>query len=263
MNARSLAISTVAALVIGLLAVPPIVLCGSALNGGDTLKFPPSGISLRWFGMLFSGSWRQVWITTATVAALTACLATAVAVPLAFLTRWLAPLHRKLLFLAVSQSVILPLVLYALVLRRAVTFVGLLDYPMGLAFGHAVLALPLAYWVVYLDVRDVPSEVIRAARSLGASPLSAFVRVVLPMIRRGMLMAALFAAAISIADVTVCLYLSRQSLETVGSRLWVEMQFQYTPLAAAASVVLVFVGFCCYLTATAFGRSSRTRRGAT
>ena len=37
----------------GLLALPLIVVAGVSLNGGQSLRFPPEDLSLRWYGELF------------------------------------------------------------------------------------------------------------------------------------------------------------------------------------------------------------------
>ena len=36
-----------------LLALPLVVVTGVSLNGGQTLRFPPQDLSLRWYGELF------------------------------------------------------------------------------------------------------------------------------------------------------------------------------------------------------------------
>lgn len=260
MSKAGLFVGGVTFMVAAAFILPALVLVGCAFDG-DRLSFPPDNIDPRWFARIGSNSWLATWLTTFTVCGLAVLIVCGTAVPLAFLARRVGRVGRVVLFVAAAHSLFLPLVLYGLVLRRLAGYAGLLDHPLGLALGHAGLALPLALWAVYGDVSRLRPEGVLAARSLGASWGGAFRAVVWPVIRRGVVRAGALAAVVSLGDVTLCVYLSRIELQTVGSRLWVEMQFEYTPLAAAASVVLIGLGGAAYFVAISQVHRRRDQEG--
>jgi ABC-type spermidine/putrescine transport system permease subunit II len=71
-------------LILRLLAAPLVVITGVSLNGGQSLRFPPQEVSLRWYGALFEQpDWLGPLRNSVLIAALASLLAVAVALPLA------------------------------------------------------------------------------------------------------------------------------------------------------------------------------------
>ena len=81
------------ALIALFLALPLIVVAGVSVNAKQTLAFPPQGFSLGWYGEIFlNPEWRNALFASVTLALLSAALACAIALPLAwFLWRRIAP----------------------------------------------------------------------------------------------------------------------------------------------------------------------------
>jgi len=68
---------------------------------------------------------------------------------------------------------------------------GLRDTLLALILTHAAYALPLSIWILTSFFRHIPAVLYQAARVDGCSPLSAFVRVILPIAKPGLAVAAL------------------------------------------------------------------------
>ena len=67
------------------LAAPLVVVAGVSLNQKKALLFPPEGLSLAWYGQLFiDAGWRNALLASLGIAALSAALAVAIALPLAW-----------------------------------------------------------------------------------------------------------------------------------------------------------------------------------
>ena len=81
--------------------------------------------------------------------------------------------------------------------------------------GHALVAIPFVVRTVLPVLRGVEVRRLEAAATLGASPLRAWRSVVLPHLRRPVVVAAGLAAAISLGEFGATSFLSRSGQETM------------------------------------------------
>ncbi|OOG57665.1 hypothetical protein B0E49_05180 [Polaromonas sp. C04] len=101
----------------------------------------------------------------------------------------------------------------------------------------------------------------RAARSLGASPTTAFRRITLPIIWPGVFSGALFAFATSFDEVVVVLFLGGVEQRTIPRQMWTDLREQLSPTILAAAVVLVLISVGMLLTLEALRRRNAKMRG--
>ena len=90
-----------------------------------------------------------------------------------------------------------PLPLLALPLAIMFIRTGLADTALGLAFVHTTLAVPFAVLITFSLFSGIPLELEEAAWTLGCTRLTAFTKVVLPLILPGITASAIFAFVIS------------------------------------------------------------------
>ncbi len=90
-----------------------------------------------------------------------------------------------------------PLPLLALPLAVLFIRIGLDDTVLGLALVHTTLAIPFAVLITYSLFSGIPVELEEAAWTLGCTRLTAFTKVVLPLILPGITASAIFAFVIS------------------------------------------------------------------
>jgi multiple sugar transport system permease protein len=90
-----------------------------------------------------------------------------------------------------------PLPLLALPLAVMFIQVGLDDTALGLALVHTTLAIPFAVLITFSLFSGIPIELEEAAWTLGCTRLTAFTKVVLPLILPGITASAIFAFVIS------------------------------------------------------------------
>ncbi|MCG6901554.1 MAG: carbohydrate ABC transporter permease [Rhodobacter sp.] len=90
-----------------------------------------------------------------------------------------------------------PLPLLALPLAVLFIRTGLDDTAFGLALVHTTLALPFAVLITFSLFSGIPIELEEAAWTLGCNRLTAFTKVVLPLILPGITASAIFAFVIS------------------------------------------------------------------
>ncbi|MGA1873431.1 MAG: ABC transporter permease [Thermoplasmatota archaeon] len=114
---------------------------------------------------------------------------------------------------------------------------------------HSVIAYPLGARAVYSSMKAVPNDLMRAARSMGAGPLETYLKVRLPLIMPGILVAAVFSFAISLGELGATLMVSSESYMTMPVFLYRMIEGggrEIGPMNAFA-VILMLITFLSFL----------------
>ncbi len=120
--------------------------------------------------------------------------------------------------------------------------VGLDNTFVGLILAHATLNLPMAVWLMGVFVRDVPNELVEAARIDGASTPVLLRTVVLPIIAPGLAATAVLTFVFSWNEFAVALNLTMKQTATVPvaiAKFAQDFEIQYTQMAASAALSIL------------------------
>jgi multiple sugar transport system permease protein len=120
--------------------------------------------------------------------------------------------------------------------------VGLDNTFTGLILAHATLNLPMAVWLMGVFVRDVPNELVEAARIDGASPPRIFANVVLPIVAPGLAATTVLCFVFSWNEFAVALNLTMKQTATVPvaiAKFAQDFEIQYTQMAASAALSIL------------------------
>jgi len=151
--------------------------------------------SLRFFAG-FEGMLGALW-NSAVVAAITMVLSITISAPAGYaLSRFDFP-GKGLFRLLIMLTRAFPLPLLALPLAVMFIRTGLDDTVFGLALVHTTLAIPFAVLITYSLFSGIPLELEEAAWTLGCNRVTAFTKVILPLILPGIAASAIFAFVIS------------------------------------------------------------------
>ena len=129
--------------------------------------------------------------------------------------------------------------------------VGLDNTFTGLILAHATLNLPMAIWLMSVFVRDVPVELVEAARLDGASTPALLQKIVLPIVAPGLAATGVLTFVFSWNEFAVALNLTMKQTATVPvaiAKYAQDYEIQYTQMAASAALsilpalVLLLVG---------------------
>jgi alpha-glucoside transport system permease protein len=99
----------------------------------------------------------------------------------AFAFAWLDFPGRRFFFVLVVGLMVVPLQLTLVPLLRLYTQLDLNGTFLGLWLAHTGFGLPLAVFLLYGYIATLPGEIIESAQVDGASPLTTFTRLVLPL----------------------------------------------------------------------------------
>ncbi|HEY0117911.1 MAG TPA: ABC transporter permease subunit [Cellulomonas sp.] len=85
----------------------------------------------------------------------------------------------------------------------------------SLAFAYGILCLPFAYRAIQSNLDAIDTRTLaEAARSLGAGWGSVMLKVIVPNVRRGLMLAALISVAVVLGEFTIASLLNRPNLQT-------------------------------------------------
>jgi putative spermidine/putrescine transport system permease protein len=134
-----------------------------------------------------------------------------------------------------------PAVIAALALYFAFASVGIGSSLPGLILAHTILAAPFVVVAVLATLRGIDPALLRAAESLGASPLLGLCRIILPLARPGMLAGGVFAFATSFDEVMVALFIAAPGQFTLPRQMFSGLREQITPTVFAAATIVLLV----------------------
>jgi molybdate transport system permease protein len=187
-----------------------------------------------------------------------------VSIPLAW---WLSACRSRAMVL-VETIITLPIVLpptvlgfYLLVLFSPQQPLGKLWYQIqgstlafsfpGLVFGSVLYSLPYAVQPVLAAFRSVPGTYTDASRGLGASAFKTFWRIILPLSRRGIYVAAILGFAHTVGEFGVILMIGGSipgQTRVASIALYDEVQKINYPVAHKLAIVLLGAAFLTVLT---------------
>ncbi|MGY2225049.1 ABC transporter permease [Pseudomonas gingeri] len=222
------------------LVVPILVIVPLSFNEGSFLSYPLSGFSLRWYQeFLGSQEWMRALRNSLVIAPAATLLATALGT-LAAVGLARGEFRGKGLIMAILISpMIAPVVIIAVALYFFFAQLNLLNSYLGLVLAHAALGVPFVVITVAATLQGYDRNFSRAAASLGATPLMAFRKVMLPLIAPGVISGALFAFATSFDEVVVTLFLASPAQRTLPMQMFGGIRENLNPTIAAAATLMV------------------------
>ena len=244
---------------VGLVLLSPLaVMAGVSLNAKKRLFFPPDGVSLRWYGELFSDAgWLNAVKNSVTIAGLSALVALSVALPLAwFLWRYRVRYARALFMLGVAPF-ILPPVITALGFLSFWATVGMYGQMAAVVVSHGIFFVTLPLVTVSLGLESIDEETVEAAETLGARGWTMFRTIVLPLVRPYMLSGYAFAFVLSLNENIVAYMVAGFTVETLPIKIFNSLRYGYTPVMAVVAVLFVLLAMLVFGTLARFGNLPR------
>jgi spermidine/putrescine transport system permease protein len=181
------------AAVVTFMLLPLALVIVFSFNAAALTSFPLTGFTLDWYARLFANdSFWPALTDSLIIAAAVAILSVMVGVLAAM---GLSKLKGRAAMLLLDILAI-PMMLPALIIGIALLsfFVRVLSLPLGLPtviLGQLVVIVPFVVAILYARLSNFDWSLVESARDLGASPLTAFATITLPIIRPSVAGAAL------------------------------------------------------------------------
>lgn len=225
-----------------LLAAPTLIVMIVSFTSGLSLRFPPPGLSLRWYEAL-AESWQLQFAAANSLKV--AVVATALSVLLGVPAALAIGRSEARVAKALDQFFLSPLVLPGLAFGLAslifFTASGLTVSLATLVIGHTVISVPYVVRNTVAALAQLDPAQIDSSLSLGASRLTTFRRVTLPSIRSGILSGAFVCFMASFDNIPVSLFLRDAATDMLPVRMWQDLEGKLDVTIAAASTFLIVV----------------------
>ncbi len=224
------------------LILPTLLIIPMSLSQTDYIQFPPQGLTWHWYQVYFSdpdwmaATWFSVRIAIATTVSATIIGAMA---SLA-IVRGDLPFKNALQVLSVGPMIV-PHVVFGVALYLVFSPLQLTGNFIGFLIAHTVLAIPYVVITVTASLQRLDPMLELAGLSCGANRLQTFFRIVLPNIAPGIASAAVFAFLASFDEATVAFFISDTGGKSIGRKMFEDIDFNLTPVIAAASAVFVAI----------------------
>jgi putative spermidine/putrescine transport system permease protein len=181
----------------------------------------PDGFTTRWFGEAWTGNDVKTALgATLTSAVAVVAVALLVGVPAGYALARRGFPGRAAVMAFLLLPVMLPPLTYAVQLTALLYRVGLGGSLLGVVIANLVPTVPLVVLVVVPFVTRIPVEVEGAARVFGAGRLRLFTRVLVPLLRPGILAAAVLAFVRVLGSFELTFFISDEHSQTLVVSLY-------------------------------------------
>ena len=243
------------------LIAPTIIVLLTSLTASESLRFPPSGLSLRWYYALIDADQMQraawnslvvaIWTTLISVV-----LGTAASLAIArSRAKWMKA--ADLLFVS---PLLLPALAFGFAALVYINKLGLSPSIPLLVLGHVIVCVPFVLRTTVAALTQLDPALLDASESLGATPWMTFRRVTLPLIAPGVGSGAFLAFMASFDNVPVSLFLADERTEVLPIHLWQQIDTNLDVRTAAVSgLIIVFTLILMIVTERMAGLTRRMR----
>ena len=220
--------------------LPIVVTMVFSFNSSKSLT-NMTGFSLRWYERLISdGSIMKAVYVSLTIA----LFATIISTALGTITAIGLSRSRKVL-----RDVVLNINNFPIMNPDIVTAIGLMilfssvmitkGY-MTMLLAHVAFCTPYVITSVYPKVRQLDSSIADAAMDLGATPLEALVKVIIPMLKDGIYAGVLLAFTMSFDDFVISYFVTGNGVENISIVVY-NMTKRTNPTINALSTIVIIV----------------------
>jgi len=250
------------AAVLFFLMVPILAIVPLSFNGGGFLTYPLDGFSFQWYEEFFTNpDWTRALKNSFIVGSAATVLATTLGT-LASLGLTRAEFRGKGFIMAVLLSpMIVPLVITGVGFYFFFAPLGLTSSYPGLILAHTALATPFVVITVTATLQGFDHNLVRAAASLGANPVTTFFKVTLPLILPGVASGGLFAFATSFDEVVVVLMIAGPEQRTLPREMFSGIRENISPTITAVATVMILVSVVMLATLELIRRRNERLRG--
>jgi putative spermidine/putrescine transport system permease protein len=243
--------------------MPMLAIVPLSFNAEPFFSYPIRDFSLRWYEDFFhSAEWMLALKNSLIIASAVVVLATLLGT-LAALGLTLAEFPMKGLVVGLLISpMMVPHIITGVGLFFLFASFNLLNTRVSLILAHTLVATPFVVMTVSVTLANFNVNLIRAASNLGAGPLTAFRRIILPLILPGVLSGALFAFVASFDELIITILLAGSENRTLPRQIWSGVREEVSPVITAVATLLMAFAVLAMLIMEWMRRRSEKMRAA-
>lgn len=251
-------VGTAAWMIIIFLLLPSLIALPIAFGNVTAIIFPPRQFGIALFEQFFTQpGWVSATLVSLRIAVFTTVLSVILGVPAAYaLVRGHFP-GRNFLALFLVGPIMVPGVVVSLALYIYFANIGLRDGDVRLVLGHMIATLPFVIIMSSAGMRQVDPALETSATIMGASRLTVFFRITIPLIWSSIMASALFCFLLSFDEIVISWFVARPDTITLPVKMLSSIQWEASSILAAISTMLTAISIIVCLAV-----SSTTREDA-
>lgn len=247
-----------AAISVFFLLVPTIIVLLTSLTSSYSLKFPPDGLSLRWYeALLDARQMQQAALTSFKLAIIVTIVSMLLGTAGALAIGRSGALWAKALDGLFLSPLLLPALAFGFATLMYFSLIGVRLSLATLAAGHVVVCVPFVLRTTIASLTQLDPALLESSISLGAGAVYTLRRVSLPLIGRGVAAGGFLGFMASFDNIPGSLFLSDARTEMLPIHLW---QTDLDVHAAAAAGVLIIFALVVMVVAERFAGLSKLLR---
>ena len=220
--------------------LPSVVVIVTAFSDKALLMFPPTGFSLKWFERALNyDDFRKGLVNGLIVTAWASSIALVCGTLAAFVIERFEFTGKRVLEGLLLSPLVIPHFTLGVAMLILASEINLSRTYTVVVICHVILVLPFVLRAVYVSLKNIAPALERAAASLGASPLTVFLRIDLPLLAPGLAGGWLFAAILSFNEFTATLFVTGQRTQTLPVAMYTYVREYADPTMAAISSMLI------------------------
>lgn len=243
------AYGAMSAVILGFIVLPLVGVIWMSFFSNKILAFPPQGYTFDWYARAFAAQeFREGFVVSFETSLIAMATSLVLGVPASLaLVRYNFPGREIITNILMSPMIVPGIVggsaLFVFFLEiEMLTGVQIAGTAPGLIIAHALIALPWTVRLVSTSLIGMNRSVEEAAYSLGASAMTVFFRITLPIIKPGIIAGALFSFVVSFIDLEKSIFLVGPGKTTLQIALinYLEWNLDST-IGAVATVQIVLI----------------------
>ena len=229
-------------LVYAFLFVPVLVILLTSFTSANTISFPPTGFSLKWYKTVFT---TQSFIRTFRTSFETSILATlfsiSIGIPGAYAISRFDFKGKRLLKSYFMTPKLIPAIVAGFALFQFIVVKIQMPIYNGLLLGLTIFEIPYALRVIGSSLDNFEYSIEEAAMVLGCNRVTTFFRVVLPNISSGIIATFMLSFISAFNQVPIALFLTGPGVSTLPISMMNYVEYNYDPTVSALSVLLMLM----------------------
>jgi len=250
------------ALFLGLLAVPMILTAVLSFHAFDGMQGIQPGFTFsNYVSILTDGYYQEIFLRTGAIALEVTVICIVIGVPETLILAKMRPAWRGVFFVVILGPLLISVVVRTLgwsillgndgMVNSTLRELGIISRPLRLMFtttGVVIVSthvfLPFMIISVWTALQKLDSQVEYAARSLGARPVTALRRIVLPQLLPGILSGSIIVFALSASAFATPAIIGGRRVKVVATAAYDEFFNSLNwPLGATIAVLLLLANF--------------------
>jgi ABC-type spermidine/putrescine transport system permease subunit II len=221
-----------------ILPLPVVIL--SSFSKSTRITFPPKAYTLKWYLEL---AMRTEYANSFFLSIRIAIVVVFVSLTIGTLAALALSRYKfkggDLLKTVFLSPLMLPGTIVGLALLRFFAAIGWVATFRAIFIAHILVTSAYVVRMVLSSLVGFDTSLEEASRDLGGSPLYTFRRVTLPLIKPGLIVAALFAFIVSLDETSLSVFITGGSTITLPVRIFSQLEYGVEPTVTAVSSLLI------------------------